>query len=73
MNERLDPIQVAINGKKQSLEGSTNLAEILKKMGYESSLVAIAVNEEFVPKGRWQSFYLKNGDRLEVLAPMVGG
>jgi thiamine biosynthesis protein ThiS len=35
--------------------------------------MAIAVNEEFVSKGRWKDFYLKNGDRLEVLAPMVGG
>lgn len=73
MNEPTDPIQVAINGHKHSLEGGANLEEILRKTGFESSMVALAVNEEFIPKGRWKDFYLKNGDRLEVLAPMVGG
>ncbi|MBQ0131714.1 MAG: sulfur carrier protein ThiS [Comamonas sp.] len=34
---------------------------------------AVAVNTEFVPKSRYASHALAQGDRVEVIAPVTGG
>ena len=34
---------------------------------------AVAVNTEFVPKSRYASHALVQGDRVEVIAPVTGG
>ena len=52
---------------------SEHLAELLIEQGYGDSIVATAVNGEFVPQGNRASTQLQNGDRVEVLAPMQGG
>jgi sulfur carrier protein len=45
----------------------------LQDLGYGESIVATAVNGEFVPTGARPLTQLADGDRLEVLAPMQGG
>ena len=35
--------------------------------------IAVAHNEEFVPRSRYASLQLQEGDRLEIVAPMQGG
>ena len=64
-------MQISINGKLQKVL-ATNLAELLIEYEY-SGRVATAVNEAFVPIDQRPSTILKDGDRVEVLAPMQGG
>jgi sulfur carrier protein len=41
--------------------------------GFDSAKVAIAVNEDFVPRSQYESYCLENGDQVDVLAPVQGG
>lgn len=66
-------IQVTINGEKLLIYHQSGLDELIQKLDFNSNLVAVAVNEEFVPRGNRKTFLLKDGDRIEVLAPMAGG
>ena len=34
---------------------------------------AVAVNTQFVPKGRYEQQLLQAGDKVEVIAPVTGG
>lgn len=52
---------------------SESLAELLTEQGYAESIVATAVNGQFVAQGNRQNTLIHNGDRIEVLAPMQGG
>lgn len=52
---------------------ATDLASALEELGYGGSIVATALNGEFVPASVRSSAPLAEGDRLEVLAPMQGG
>ena len=52
---------------------AANLASALQELGYADSVVATAVNGEFVPVNKRPGARLADGDRLEVLAPMQGG
>ncbi len=50
-----------------------SLAAVLERLGYSPSQVATALNGEFVPARARDSVLVREGDRIEVLAPMQGG
>ncbi|NJM12898.1 MAG: sulfur carrier protein ThiS [Synechococcaceae cyanobacterium SM1_2_3] len=54
-------------GKPQSL------AEAIQHWGYVGAPIAVAHNDEFVPRSRYAAISLQDGDRLEIVAPMQGG
>lgn len=53
--------------------GGLTLAAVLERLGYGGSLVATALNGEFVPVRARGGVSVRDGDRVEVLAPMQGG
>lgn len=61
-----------LNGAPQEIAART-LAEALAELGYAGRIVATAVNGDFVPARRRAEVTLKDGDRIEVVAPMQGG
>lgn len=61
-----------LNGEPQEVAAAT-LAEALAELGYAGSVVATAVNGDFVAARRRETVVLAEGDRIEILAPMQGG
>ncbi|WP_353181583.1 sulfur carrier protein ThiS [Bosea sp. (in: a-proteobacteria)] len=61
-----------LNGAPQEIAART-LAAALAELGYAGRIVATAVNGDFVPARRRAEVTLKDGDRIEVVAPMQGG
>ncbi|MCA0941679.1 sulfur carrier protein ThiS [Yangia mangrovi] len=64
-------MKIVINGAPYEVSATT-LAGLLQERGI-AGRVATAVNEEFVPAGLRASHPLRDGDRVEILAPMQGG
>jgi len=65
-------MKIAVNG--EALEaGAATLAGLIAELGYEPTLVATAVNENFVRAKDREACALKEGDRVEVLSPRQGG
>lgn len=64
-------MQLQVNGTAQEVDATT-LDGLLGELGY-SDRVATALNEAFVPKSARATTPLKDGDRVEILAPMQGG
>ncbi len=65
-------MKITVNGEAQTL-AATLLSEALIELGYGDAKVATAVNEEFVPATLRASSELRDGDRLEIVAPRQGG
>ena len=65
-------MKIDVNGEARELTGPT-LADALTELGWAEARVATALNGDFVPKAARGETALKDGDRLEVLAPMQGG
>ncbi len=65
-------MKIEVNGEARDVTGPT-LADALTELGWAEARVATAVNGDFVPKVARAETALKDGDRLEVLAPMQGG
>lgn len=65
-------MRILVNGAWRDTT-AMNLASVLEELGYGGSIVATALNGEFVPAGARGGASVAEGDRLEVLAPMQGG
>lgn len=65
-------MRIQLNGEAREVGGAT-LAEALEELGYGGAKVATAVNEDFVPAGARAGHALRDGDRVEVVAPRQGG
>ena len=63
----------AVRCEQPSPGGMPSLAAVLEQLGYDAALVATAVNGEFVPVRARAEVSVRDGDRIEVLAPMQGG
>jgi sulfur carrier protein len=65
-------MKILVNGTWHDT-GAADLASALQELGYGDSVVATALNGEFVPTNSRPGARLAEGDRVEVLAPMQGG
>jgi sulfur carrier protein len=65
-------MQIVLNGKPREVVRA-RLDRVLEELGYQGAQVATAVNGDFIGKAARAETALKDGDRLEVIAPMQGG
>ncbi len=67
-------MRLFLNGESIRIEPTT-LGRLLEAQGIatESSGVAVALNDEVVPRARWSEQLLADGDRLEVITATAGG
>jgi sulfur carrier protein len=66
-------VKATVNGEPRELPDGTTVAEVLLLMGRGPRGLAVAVNEEVVPRGKWSGTRLVDGDRVEILAAAQGG
>lgn len=65
-------MRILVNGAWRET-GAEDLTSVLEELGYAGSVVATALNGEFVPASARSGARVTEGDRIEVLAPMQGG
>jgi sulfur carrier protein len=65
-------ITVWLNGEERQLAGACRLDQAIAQWSPAGGF-AVAVNEQFVPRGGYAEIALKAGDRIEILVPMQGG
>ena len=65
-------MKLLVNGESHELPAAT-LAEALQSLDLAEAKVATALNGEFVPARARGATPLKEGDRIEIVAPRQGG
>ena len=66
-------MQISINGEIKELDkNSLSVKELLEEMSYGKG-IAVALNETFVLKTKYEETDIKDGDRLDILSPVQGG
>jgi sulfur carrier protein len=68
-------MRVLVNGEARELVPGTTIAGILGSLpgAPEGGGVAVALDGEVVPRGRWQDTELSEGARVEVVVAVQGG
>jgi sulfur carrier protein len=65
-------MRLVVNGESQDVPAVT-LAEALQSLDLAEAKVATALNGEFVPARARAATLVKDGDRIEIVAPRQGG
>lgn len=68
-----DALQVSLNGVTQQVGSGTTVDVLVRQLRGAPDGVAVALNEEVVPRSRWASTVLTHHDRIEVLVATQGG
>jgi sulfur carrier protein len=64
---------IYLNDKPLSLEHPCSLAEMLFANNAVAQHIAVAINNQFIPKPLFASTQLHEGDRIDLIVPMQGG
>lgn len=64
---------VTINGEEREFVSVANVSDLVAQLGIKSDRVAVELNRELIPRERWTSTQLKNGDKLEIVHFVGGG
>jgi sulfur carrier protein len=67
-----DAKTLIVNGEPREI-AANNLGDVLIALDYADAIVATALNGEFVPARKRDAAGLKEGDRIEIVAPRQGG
>ena len=67
--------RVVINGEEREISREMNILELLNEMGIKFREVglAVAINEEVIPKSEYEKRTVKDGDRVEIVQLVGGG
>ncbi|MFT7824100.1 MAG: sulfur carrier protein ThiS [Sulfurimonas sp.] len=64
---------ISVNGEQKTFEAeSMSVEELLEKLGYKEGF-AVARNRTFVLKTTYHETVIKDGDEVDILAPVQGG
>ncbi len=66
-------IKVSVNGEVKELENDLNVSEMIEVLEYKIKGFAVAVNTTFVPIAKYNETIIKEGDTIDILAPVQGG
>ena len=64
---------ITFNGKKRTINEDINIATFIADNNYKPVRVVVELNEEIIPKEKYEQIVLKQNDTLEVLSFMGGG
>jgi sulfur carrier protein len=66
-------MRVLVNGEPTELERGATVESVLAGLELPHRGVAVAVDAEVVPRGKWPEHELDEGARVEVLRAIQGG
>jgi sulfur carrier protein len=66
-------VTVTVNGTARKLAGDETVADVVAELVDHPAGVAVAVNDEVVPRTHWSRTPVRGGDRIEVLTAVQGG
>jgi sulfur carrier protein len=66
-------MKLLLNGTERELPDGASVAAALEAIGAPASGVAVAVDDDVVPRADWTEYRLHEGARVEVLTAVQGG
>ncbi len=66
-------MDLTVNDKPVQLPQGSNLSELLHHLNLKQPHLAVAVNDEVIPRARHSSFKLQNRDKIIIVEAVGGG
>ena len=66
-------MRIYLNGAIATVEAALTVGAVVDGIGKGRKGVAVAINDEVVPRSRWDHTALRDHDRVEILTASQGG
>jgi len=66
-------IQIILNGKSLNIKEKTNVTSLLETLSLTEKKVAVEINEEVLPRDKYDKKILSAKDRVEIVHFIGGG
>ena len=66
-------MKLNINGEKREIKESKNLADLIKELDIKAPNFAMALNQQVVPRSKYDSTSIKENDKIEIVHAVGGG
>ncbi|MGM0496435.1 MAG: sulfur carrier protein ThiS [Bacteroidota bacterium] len=67
-------MEIIVNQEKQIVPENSTVSSILKEMNFiDKAGFAVALNQQVVPKNKWDTTALKEGDKVLLIEISQGG
>ena len=66
-------MQLTINGEKRVIKESKNLTDLIKELDIKAPNFAMALNQQVVPRSKYDSTSIKENDKVEIVHAVGGG
>jgi thiamine biosynthesis protein ThiS len=67
------PLRLIINGQEREINTVKTLAELVRELDISVPHFAAAVNSQVIPKSRYESTEIRDGDKVEIVHAVGGG
>ena len=64
---------ITLNGRGVDVEPGATVGHLVDGLGRGRAGLAVALNDEVVPRSEWDETSVREGDRLEILTAAQGG
>ena len=66
-------MQIIVNGNSTELPDGASMADLIERLSLAGQRLAVEVNEELLPRSRFEAHRLESGDRVEIIHAVGGG
>lgn len=66
-------IKVSVNGEIKEIEERVNIKQLIEALNYKQKGFAVAINTTFISIKDYEQTIIKDGDTIDILAPVQGG
>lgn len=67
-------IEIIVNGENMQFQESISVVALITHLQLlDKKGIAIAINEEILPKSQWESSFLKTADNIIIIHATAGG
>ena len=66
-------MKLIINGEDREFGAISSVSDLLSEVGMKPDRVAVELNRNLIPRDRWATTQLSDGDKLEIVHFVGGG
>ena len=66
-------MNIQLNGDLKQFDDNLTAAGLVDKLGLQGRRIAMEVNREIVPRSHYETFQLKDNDKVEIIHAVGGG
>ncbi len=66
-------MNIQLNGESKALSANASVMQLITELGVADKRLAVEINEEIIPRSRYEQHCLQQDDQVEIIHAVGGG